>query len=78
MDCKTDLSGRIDYTWSKTSSNSNHQPIPLASGQQLTISDATAEDAGRYICYATSSQSGTSVDITTVLVVTGSSTNYIK
>lgn len=68
MDCKTDLPGRVEYTWSKQGGAINQ---PLASGQSLTISDATAEDSGTYICIGASSHPHHSVDVTTVLVVTG-------
>lgn len=101
MDCKTELAGRIDYSWSKQGGSVNQ---PLASGQSLTISgkvdfrsdetskycmklyfnflcgivDATAEDAGTYICMAASSHPHSSVDVTTVLVVTGAVPHFTQ
>lgn len=67
MDCKTELHSPVTYTWTRQGG-----VLPshaTASGPTLTIPECTAEDAGVYVCFAVNP--ATSVDVTTVLVVTG-------
>ncbi|CAG7838540.1 unnamed protein product [Allacma fusca] len=67
MDCRTDLDLPVEYTWHKQGGI-----VPTAAmiqGPTVTIPDVSPEDAGTYICSV--SNQVTSVDIPTVLVVTG-------
>lgn len=68
MDCKSHLDPPIAYTWSKQNGQIPHNAI--IQGQLLTIPDLTPEDAGMYIC-TTTSRNANSVDIPTMLLVTG-------
>ncbi|CAG0921774.1 unnamed protein product [Notodromas monacha] len=67
LDCKTSLEPPVAYVWSKQDG-----PLPkhsVNSGSRLTIQFVKAEDAGTYVCTARSN--GMTVDIPTILVVTG-------
>ncbi|KAK4879912.1 hypothetical protein RN001_008058 [Aquatica leii] len=67
MDCHTDLQQPVSYQWSKPGGILPNNVDPHS--RTIQIDEVKGSDAGTYIC--TASNSATSIDIPTVLVVTG-------
>ncbi|CAM1304488.1 HSPG2 (predicted) [Pycnogonum litorale] len=67
MDCPKKLPGRVAYTWSKQ--GGSLPPQTKINDGQMVISNVRADDAGIYVC--TIKNDETSIDVPTILVITG-------
>ncbi|XP_031342212.1 basement membrane-specific heparan sulfate proteoglycan core protein isoform X8 [Photinus pyralis] len=67
MECRTDLQQPVMYQWSKPGGVLHRDISPHS--RTIQIDEVKGTDAGTYVC--TASNSHTSIDIPTILVVTG-------
>ncbi|XP_023290722.1 basement membrane-specific heparan sulfate proteoglycan core protein [Orussus abietinus] len=74
IDCKTDLRNDVKYQWNKL--GGLLPEFTQFSENMMFLKNVKAEDAGTYICTANSDQ--TSVEVPTMLVVTGVVPNFTQ